>query len=115
MTRAMVLALLVAASVAAPASAATSRTDPRICIGLGSAKACASENASLALRSFMGHKESRAWDAMIFCSGSKHWLRWYCTFSNNHEKGSAVITFGHGPSWKRTVVLKTYVTPLPSP
>lgn len=115
MTRLLALTMVLTAIAAGTASARNASSDPRVCTTVSStnhARECARESAIGALRRFMALKESApGWDATISCTGTDHWLRWYCTFRNDKpEKGSAVITFGKAPAWKRTVVLKSYVS-----
>lgn len=114
MTRIAVTIAAIALCFVAVASA-KSTGDPRVCTTVSSAnhaRECAREYAISALRGFMTRKESDSgWDATISCTGSNHWLRWFCTFRNDKpEKGSAVIVFGKAPAWKRTVTLKSYVS-----
>lgn len=117
MRRAIVGLAILAAVIVTGAAAGHVLNDPRVCgVPNTPVKECARENAIGALRAFMARKESKpGWDATINCTGNQHWLRWYCTFRDETEKGSAVITLGKAPSWTRHVVLNSYAVATPSP
>lgn len=115
--RLLLIAAVLALVAAGGAFARGATKDPRVCaVANTPAKVCANENAVGALRGFMEKKDDQlVWNATIKCTGSKPWLRWNCTFSNETEKGTALVTLGSALNWQRHVVLKSYALAAPTP